>query len=362
MDNFDIANLAANVECKDNKKAINIAKQGDIIHLKGFEEYTIIDCAAFEDLELANDDFSNIENINAVTLQDKNGDIIVHYFGDTYGKWDQMTSAFGVEPQPSKMQKWAKDYFDNTIMNNHIDGNIFVSGYSQGGNYAQFVTIRSDNREKIDACISLSSPGFSNKFVKESNGLSDYQIQREKIFAYNGENDYVSVLGQEFIIPKDQIYSVKSLNEMNILNVSNNIETVLDNGTMIIVDDDTSVRKLCVAMNENFIQLPQEAQERGAILLMQLLEHVTNNNMESNKLEIKELFKIGSSAIINLLKQNSQIVVNALMEYSTGIPKNLDVYSLVNDCSKMSNNELLENLNIILDFTEYKNGHYEFNP
>lgn len=150
---------------------------------------------------------------NAVTFTsaDKKS-VYVVYRGTADGEW--MDNGMGLTQKTTGQQERAVGYFDEVISKKETGDydRIIVTGHSKGGNKAQFVTMESDNAECIDACYSIDGQGQSKKAIdewKERYGKELYDERTEKIYAINGQNDYVSVLGY-CIVPASHIFYVRT--------------------------------------------------------------------------------------------------------------------------------------------------------
>ncbi|MBR3643284.1 MAG: DUF2974 domain-containing protein, partial [Parasporobacterium sp.] len=147
-------------------------------------------------------------------LRDKYGNLYVHYRGTGDGCWEYNTAVY--KDEPSSIQVDAVRFFDHvveTYWKDNGDNKLIVSGHSQGGNNAQYVTLHSAYGDKIDTCISMDGPNHSKQSiedVKNAYGEEWFEKQRNKIFAFNGTSDYVSELGQENIIPEGHTVYIKT--------------------------------------------------------------------------------------------------------------------------------------------------------
>ena len=143
----------------------------------------------------------------------KTNDYYVAYRGTGDGKWVDNGEAMTIES--SLMQQAAADYFDSVVEHESLDseniGRIIVTGHSKGGNSAQFTTMFSENSHLIDNCYSIDGQGFSAKAIEafKAKWDNDYQLQIEKMYSINGQNDYVHDLGYP-IINEEQTYFVKT--------------------------------------------------------------------------------------------------------------------------------------------------------
>lgn len=223
----------------------------------------------------------------AVVLQNKEtGEIYFHFNGTGDGNWVYNAAAYGTKPQPSDMQKGCLLWFDMTMeklkANGIINGNssVYVTGHSQGGNNAMFVTMRSKYSNDIDACVPLDGPGFSNKFVNDTLdmlGENEYNSRRDKIWAYIGENDYVAFLGQQSILPEKEGYPkfVKcSATEFDFMAFHASTGLLVDEeGKIVTTDNDSQFRQLLHDFVDQIPKLPQDEQATVANTIMAICEN-----------------------------------------------------------------------------------------
>lgn len=211
MDDAVLATIAANIEKEFPAHTANDLSQKDAGDVYSFS-FTVeghegeYNCN-LEILDTFQFDNGNGEYVKAVAFRDESGNIYVHYNGTGDGNWGYNDVAFG--GGPSKVQKESLEFFDRIVSEFHgeLGGDIYVTGHSQGGNNAQYVTMNSEYGLSIDKCIAMDAPGFSHEAVqkmKDQYGEAYYDNQRQKIYSYNGESDFVDPLGLEIIAPQDK--------------------------------------------------------------------------------------------------------------------------------------------------------------
>lgn len=227
----------------------------------------------------------------AVVLQNVDtGKIYFHFNGTGDGNWEYNAAAYGVEPQPSDMQKGCLLWFDMTMEKLKAKGiindssSVYVTGHSQGGNNAMFVTMRSKYGNDIDACVALDGPDFSYKFVDDTMamlGENEYNLRCDKIWAYTGENDYVDFLGQQSIVPEGHTRYVKYSKENFDFTQCHSATGMVDKkGQMQYVDSDSVFRQLLNDLVKQIPKLPQEEQALVANTIMALCENYITNEGE----------------------------------------------------------------------------------
>ena len=154
MDNLDkVAQTGANLEvCFSDFSG---AAAGSKVH-----GYEVLDVFTFTRSE--SETYPGQKYPKAIAVKDAAGNIYVHFNGTGDGNWNYNSVAYG--GAPSRMQVEALEWFDSFIekqYEGHSRGNLYVTGHSQGGNNAQFVTIRSPYADYITNCVPLYGPGFS---------------------------------------------------------------------------------------------------------------------------------------------------------------------------------------------------------
>ena len=273
-------------------------KKGDSLSDLGLDGFTIVDIGKFERVEYKDKYPDNWICNKAIVVKDAKGNLYVHFNGTGDGNWPYNSVAYG--PQNGKItssvQDWALNYFDQTVAkyyDGQAEGKLYVSGHSQGGNNAQFVTIRSQYGDYIERCTSLDGPGFSKMSIEEAKALygeAYFERQRNKIYACNGEYDYVSCLGQEKIVPEGHTQYIAYDYEHNkfdfgMFHGSNGLFMKDDdgnylrdeNGKFILGDigsEYSDFRALVLALNGQILELPEDQQQDIARLVMKLCENM----------------------------------------------------------------------------------------
>lgn len=153
---------------------------------------------------------------NAVAFQSQSTDkLYVIYRGTADGEW--VDNANGLVKSQTLQQKEAVAYFDEVIENLGVTGKtqVYVGGHSKGGNKAQFVAMESKNYKLINAAYSVDGQGHSDAAIdrwKKKYSSKEYEERVDKIYAINGENDFVNVLGNNIVKESHRIY-IKTGNE-----------------------------------------------------------------------------------------------------------------------------------------------------
>lgn len=233
--------------------------------------------------------------IKAITVRGPDGNIYVHYNGTGDTWWDENKAAYG---QESDLQRWTTEYFDR-VVREHYEGNrtgdLYVTGHSQGGNNAQYVTLSSQYADYIKNCITLDGPGFSAEVVammKARYGEAFFERQRDKIYAFNGVNDYVSALGQEQVVKDGHIAYVETDSTGNPMFDFHQVDYMLNEEGGFTFGEEGDFRKFIKLINGEILELPPEQQYRAAELIMKLVENMDKTLVpftEQDLADMKEL-------------------------------------------------------------------------
>ena len=289
MDSVTAATIGANLEANfneyvdypANKKIpleFNIpGSEPDTVVAKSFElkVLKVMEFETQDQLYSPDDKLMNVTGAKGIILQDQNGNIYVHFNGTGDGKWGYNSANYG--GPPSEIQTDSLVFFNDFIENEYQGGNIYVSGHSQGGNTAQYVTFNSPYADYVDICTSLDGPRMSNDAadaVINKYGEAFFRRQQAKMYGYYGEHDYVSPLGQNDSIPEDHISYVK--NEGGDFHMIDGMMT--GNDLNLILTEGSAFRDLVVALNKKIILLPPEDQAAGAALAMKIAEFYLGDN------------------------------------------------------------------------------------
>lgn len=340
----DVAQVAANIECLFWGDGAPIgyditrdAEGNSVYQSKGIsingQDYVVLDTFEFE-----NTDYQEYPDyFKGAVIKSKNGDVFFHFNGTGDGNWGYNAAAYGLEPQPSILQQKAAEWFDEAytkLTQPNQDGNsailptdnIYVTGHSQGGNNAMYVTMLAKNADKIDLCVPLDGSGFSDKFVadtKEQLGV-DYYKQTGKIWAFNGEYDYVSILGQNSIVPEGHTKYIKYSKDYADFACFHGANGLInDEGKFLeILDDDSEIRKRLASAVNKVKDFPQEDQEVAAKVIMALCEnYVGDDEPRRVELSAEEFDRIKPAlvpVIIELLAYNPEKIAENL-QYILGI-------------------------------------------
>lgn len=309
----------------------------------------------------------------AVVLR-KGEEIFFHFNGTGDGNWLYNSVAYGAEPQPSKMQTGCAEWFDQTYESLCKDGKItsnskiYVTGHSQGGNNAMYVTMRAKNADKIDLCVPLDGPGFSDKFVSDTKEIlgEDYYKQTGKIWAFNGEHDFVSILGQNSIVPEGHTKYIKySKDYVSVMDFHCSGGLIDENGEFLaVLNDDSPIRKRLASAVEKVKDFPPEDQVLAANVIMAIIENVSN---ESKKSEFRtaelspedfERFKpILVPVLAELLAYNPEEIAESL-QYLLGVDEETaqSIADLINKFDSYPLETREEILTGLLDLVKYEDG------
>lgn len=366
MNNLDnVARTGANLEV--NFSDFSQARPGSIVH-----GYEVLDVFTFKRIE--GETYPGREYPKAIAVRDKEGNVYVHFNGTGDGNWGYNAAAYG--GAPSRMQTEVLKWFDSFVerrYEGHGGGNLYVTGHSQGGNNAQFVTIRSRYADYITNCVPLDGPGFSEQFVNDSINLygeTFYERQRNKIWAYNGEYDYVSCLGQTSIVPEGHTKYLKytdpdhkGMTDFVNFHASNGL--LDEKGNITIIEDDSAFRKYLVEALDKIKQLPPERQKKAADLVMALCEDLMGDekdNMLANMSpdEFAELKEILAPLLVGILADSPESIVPVLQEFGMDREGAEAVAGLIEHFDTYSPEVREAILDEILQVVNYENGKFGF--
>ena len=317
----------------------------------------------------------------AITIKAPDGSIFIHYRGTGDGNWGYNAAAYGGPPSP--MQDWSLDYF-NEMVETYYDfesgKSLNVTGHSQGGNNAQFVTIRSPYGDQITNCISLDGPGFSTQFREDSINLygeAYFDRQRGKIYAFNGVNDYVSCLGQLSIVPDGHTEFV-SYNDHN----DNGIDFAMyhealglltdtdlsKTGLLKLADDESDFRRLLRSALVKLGDLPPEKQLQSAELIMLFCEKYMGSTypVKSNIIDpissqdFEDLREILVPLVIGILAEAPDQLVDALVSLGIDKPTAKSITDLIEHFNTYPPSVREKAITAILDGLTFENGDFAF--
>lgn len=275
MDDIVLATLAANIESEFDQLAQQDADSDCryTFTVQGSDQEYTYNLTILDTMEFTN---GKGETVKAIAFQDAEGNIYVHYNGTGDANWGYNSVAYG--GGPSDVQTESVKFFNKIMESEHYDPskNVYVTGHSQGGNNAQYVTMNSEYGSRIDMCMAMDAPGFSEEaveYMKNLYGEEYFESQRQKIYACNGESDFVSPLGQEGIILADPDHLIIIKTPGTNIMMYHHIDGMLNGSSLNEQAEDYSAfRKVVVGLNEKIKKLPQDQQERIAELAMKAAE------------------------------------------------------------------------------------------
>lgn len=362
MDDAVLATLAANLEKEFPSHTANdlgLVDAGDdysfSFSVEGHEGQLTYDLQILKVMEFDN---GNGEYVKAVALCDESGNIYVHYNGTGDGNWGYNDVAYG--GGPSDVQAESLNFFNQVVEEYYgeLGGDIYVTGHSQGGNNAQYVTMNTKYGLEIDQCIAMDAPGFSHEAVqrmKELYGEAYYENQRQKIYSYNGESDYVDPLGLEIIAPldKDHLRIIDCPDDANMVEW-HLIDGMMD-GTSLRprVNDYTAFHYFVVGLNAKIAErddLSAQEKKELAIRVMKIAELFIGNEYDIygdlKPEDIKELLS-DILPLLSLYVNEDPETFHAAMEMLGLSP---DVISLLETFLKECGNLTPEQRELILSY------------
>ena len=283
----------------DNKEVYQIAVEACNDESSDIGEFTILAQSG----PILND---NGELVIATAYESPNGDMYVTYRGTGDGKWPD--NGDGLTSEGSMMQKTSVDFFDEVMekYGDDLSGNLYVSGHSKGANEAQYVALFSEYGYKITKVYSIDGQGMSEKAIakaKELRGEDYYYGQLDKMYAINGDNDYVDPLGKVIISDDHTIYVPTSSegkegvfsDTSNIMMEYHALHYIMDRETCSGIawakDEDGNIidvgrgdfGKLIVELNKRLMDLDEEVLDDCAITTMSILELLMNDKEGDKK-------------------------------------------------------------------------------
>jgi hypothetical protein len=293
----DQAEVAARLEAHFDDIAYDYSPggSGSLSDYKGLEGYTVLDVQYFD-----NTGNNGPNSPKAITVQDSKGNIYIHFRGTGDGYWGQNTAAYG--DHASDVQKWAHEYCDKVIqerciLNTNYSGEkVYITGHSQGGNNAQYAMLTTEYPDYVESCISLDGQGFSHGVsndLRDLYGEDGFTARQDKIYAYDGANDFVSPLGQEQLVRDDHTYIVQ-LQETGYATEGESRGVAGYHDVRWMIDEDghfgdvrlytdpdngeSAFRKTIRDLNDLINHLPPDMQERIAERAMMVAEFFMGSN------------------------------------------------------------------------------------
>lgn len=97
-----------------------------------------------------------------------------------------------IDSVQTPQQKDVKTYMATLAEKQKISGNIYITGHSLGGNLAMYAAVAAPDyiKERLQKCDSFNGPGFYVGFVVKN--AAEIKKVKDKIFAFQNENDFVS--------------------------------------------------------------------------------------------------------------------------------------------------------------------------
>ena len=281
----------------------------------------------------------------AFAVKDPDGNLYLHFNGTGDGNWEYNAVAYG--PQNGKvtsdLQDQALNWFDEVVREKYdFDGEhkLYVTGHSQGGNNAQFVTLRSQYGDLVDTCVSLDGPNFSNESVeqtKELIGEDAYSRRTDKMHGYYGQYDYVSCLGEENVIPDNHIkfidydeykgFDFKGFHMAYGLFYGEPGNLILGN----FQDEPSAFREFVLACNEKIKEFPEEKREALASAMMKICENMAGGEQIKVDLSEEELDLV-IDMVLPALLENCPAFLNKLQEDPATLD---DIATLLNPDDKL---------------------------
>ena len=233
--------------------------------------------------------------MNAATFRHHTGSMYIAYRGTGANNWRfNADSAFG--ESPSYMQLWAHEYFDETIKRHYFgQEKLYVTGHSQGGNNAIYAALFSEHGCEITNVIAFDAPGFSHAVINAAQHLSaeHFLAMQKKIYALNGENDFVHPLGEvNVILPENSFYIRTPSAEC--ARGCHDITTRFIPGTNQLNEwghhvERGQIPQVVASINANFIEHLTPAQrQNAAAFFMALVERRIGNGLRPQDIGVRD--------------------------------------------------------------------------
>jgi len=239
--------------------------------------------------------------MNAATFMcESSRSLHIAYRGTGDGNWSyNATSAFG--DGSSNMQSTAIAYLDRTIemaISRHgSDLNISLTGHSQGGNNAEYGLMFSRFSDMIGAVYTFDAPGHNLVTIDRARAQNpNFEAMRELIFAFNGQNDPVHVLG-EYRLPLNHnsfyVYSaLDSIKDVHCLFARFNEYgefTARYENEILTCAGQGPIAGLASDLNANILRLPSDTRYEAARTIMDIVNTVVTEAIDSSDVTIREL-------------------------------------------------------------------------
>lgn len=295
------------------------------------------------------------EGTNAATFVSQDGDkVYITYRGTYDGEW--IDNGRGLTEVKTTQQDEAVRYYEEVAESLELSKNqhVVVTGHSKGGNKAQYVTMESSYSDVIDICYSVDGQGQSEEAInywKDKYSKAEYEERINKLYAINGENDYVSVLG-ECIIPLSHIKYIETPGEADDIAAFHDITRMFghyvegEDGKKTLVFDATKnnyvasrgeLSAFVASLSLDVMTLPPFLLDGCAISLMQLAEIGLGGKwfgINKERVRVKDLFEFKQFGIpiilrnLFLKKEGIDFIRILLKEsqYSRKFNENDDIY------------------------------------
>ncbi len=262
------------------------------------------------------------EGTNACTFMNEDrSKVFVVFRGTADGEW--LDNGKGLTQSSTTQQREALRYFDEVMEKEGIMPwqQVIPTGHSKGANKVQYITMESAYAYLIDQCYAVDGQGFSHEAIrgwKERYSREEYGKRTGKIFAINGENDFVSVLGTSIILPSHRIFIQTPAEKKDfaayhdITRMFAHFETD-EKGTRSLVFTGNrnpcaagrgSVSLAALSVSEEVMKLPEELRDGCAASLMQLVESLNGgkqlgvNGERMTPADGEDFLKAGVSSIL----------------------------------------------------------------
>ncbi len=249
-----------------------------------------------------------------------NKTVYIAFRGTADGEW--YDNGDGMTAQKTTQQKSAVSYFEKAAEKLQLGPkqHVVLTGHSKGGNKVQYITMETPMADVIDRTYSIDGQGHSDAALKRWNNMytkEEFDSRVSKIYAVNGQNDFVSVLGLGLVLKEHISYVETPAGAMDFVTYHD----ITGMFKKTNVEEDGAIRtehscrknpnvlirgKLseCVAaLSANIMSLPQDERAGSALTLMQSIEFLNGgmrtgvNGETIGEDDIKTFVKCGVPAI-----------------------------------------------------------------
>ena len=311
-------------------------------------------------------------SMKAATFVSPRGDVYVAYRGTGEYNWTENAYAYGIEQ--SRMEKWALDYFNQTIEDNYLDksrNNLYVTGHSQGGHNAQFVTLASPYGKYITKCISIDGLGFSKEvrdWLIAQYGEEYFLRQCEKLYAYNGEYDYANHQGEvQLVLPGHTTIIFTDLTGLELSEIIaglHDIFYILNDTGLNPEGKEKEASKFISLLVVEINKLPQPQKYETMVTFFKFVENIIGSGKkygvykEISAEEFEEFKKVFVPILIEIIGNNPEMITPLLVELGFDKKTAESIGNLIKEFNKLPPEDQEKALNELAKCVKIENGKF----